>query len=157
MPLQGMPSFERSQEIDCTASRLDDRNARSKTKKPSMTQHLIWKDQCAAAKAVRQRHGIRSALDYLIGEKLLRYAELAALRPEFAQELPRFVGEVRSQFSQEELREYLATHDPLARPLPAGVSPDWLDEPETPIEQSARSARADVITELLLAPRLGTA
>jgi hypothetical protein len=36
-----------------------------------------------------------TALDYLIGEKLLTYAESAVTRPEFARELPRFVAEVR--------------------------------------------------------------
>ena len=33
--------------------------------------------------------------DYLIGEKLLIYAETAMTRPEFARELPRFIAEVR--------------------------------------------------------------
>jgi hypothetical protein len=58
----------------------------------------IWKEQCIAARNVRVRHGILSALDYLIGEKLLTYAEMAVTRPEFARELPRFVAEVRDIF-----------------------------------------------------------
>jgi hypothetical protein len=45
--------------------------------------HDIWKGQCAAARSVRAQHGILSALDYLIGEKLLTYAETAVARPEF--------------------------------------------------------------------------
>ena len=53
--------------------------------------------QCAS------QHGILSALDYLIGEKLLIYAETAVTRPEFARELPRFVAEVREIFSGEEI------------------------------------------------------
>ena len=44
----------------------------------------IWKEQCVAARSVRAQHGILSALDYLIGEKLLTYAEAAVTRPEFA-------------------------------------------------------------------------
>jgi hypothetical protein len=44
----------------------------------------IWKEQCEAACRVRDRHGVVSALDYLIGEKLLSYAEAAVTRPEFA-------------------------------------------------------------------------
>ena len=55
----------------------------------------IWKEQCQAARGVRQRHGVVSALDYLIGEKLMDYAEMAVTRPEFARELPSFVAEIR--------------------------------------------------------------
>ena len=34
----------------------------------------IWKEQCEAARGVREQHGVVSALDYLIGEKLMTYA-----------------------------------------------------------------------------------
>jgi hypothetical protein len=64
----------------------------------------IWKEQCEAARGVREQHGVVSALDYLIGEKLMTYAETAVRRPEFARELPRFVAEIRSIFSVEEIR-----------------------------------------------------
>jgi hypothetical protein len=67
----------------------------------------IWKEQCVAARSVRVQHGILSALDYLIGEKLLTYAEMAVTRPEFARELLRFVAEVRDTFNGEEIRHYL--------------------------------------------------
>ena len=49
----------------------------------------IWKDQCEAARGVREQHGVVSALEYLIGEKLMTYAETAVRRTEFARELPR--------------------------------------------------------------------
>ena len=64
----------------------------------------IWKEQCEAARGVREQHGVVSALDYLIGEKLMTYAETAVGRPEFARDLPRFVAEIRSIFSSEEIR-----------------------------------------------------
>ena len=48
-----------------------------------------------------------SALDYLIGEKLMTYAETAVGQPDFARELPRFVAEIRSILSAEEIRLYL--------------------------------------------------
>ena len=63
----------------------------------------IWKEQCEASRGVREQHGVVSALDYLIGEKLMTYAETAVRRPEFARELPRFVAEIRSIFSVEEI------------------------------------------------------
>src|SRR5271166_5854656 len=67
----------------------------------------IWKEQCEAACTVRDQYGVVSALDYLIGEKLLNFAEAAVTRPDFARELPRFVAEVRDIFSGEEIRHYL--------------------------------------------------
>ena len=122
-----------------------------------MAHQHIWKDQCEVAKELRQLHGLRSALEYIVGEKLLHFAEVAAQRPEFAKELPRFVTEVRTLFSKEELSDYLATIDPSAKPLPAGIDPDWCDETDPPDERAARTTRAHFIAELLLASRLGTA
>jgi hypothetical protein len=75
-----------------------------------MTEHRfqdIWKQRCVAARTIRVQHGIISALDYLIGEKLLTYADTGVTKPEFARELPRFVAEVRDIFSGEEIRHYL--------------------------------------------------
>ena len=63
----------------------------------------IWISQCAAARTILERHGDVAALDYLIGEKLMRYAESAKRHPEFARELPRFVAEIRNIFTAEEI------------------------------------------------------
>jgi hypothetical protein len=35
----------------------------------------IWVQQCKATRAIRRRFGVKSALDYLFGEKLLRFAQ----------------------------------------------------------------------------------
>lgn len=67
----------------------------------------IWKDQCDAARDVRERHGLVSALDYLVGEKLMTFAETASTRSEFARELPSFVAEIRRMFDADEIRLYL--------------------------------------------------
>jgi 5'-deoxynucleotidase YfbR-like HD superfamily hydrolase len=67
----------------------------------------IWKDQCEAARDVREHHGLVSALDYLVGEKLMTFAETASSRSEFARELPRFVAEIRRMFDADEIRLYL--------------------------------------------------
>lgn len=34
----------------------------------------IWQEQCTAAKNVKERYGIESALAYLVGEKLISFA-----------------------------------------------------------------------------------
>lgn len=59
--------------------------------------------------------GAKSALDYLIGEKLLSLAEEAERRPEFARELPRFLAAVWRIFNQYELAGYVVSRKPAAR------------------------------------------
>ena len=38
----------------------------------------MWTGQCKATNGIRRRFGVKSALDYLIGEKLTTFAEAAA-------------------------------------------------------------------------------
>jgi hypothetical protein len=75
-----------------------------------------WIDQCEAARRVKSQFGLASALDYLIGEKLLIFAEVAERSSEFMQELPDFLQEIRAVFSLEETGEY-ATQLECRRPL----------------------------------------
>jgi hypothetical protein len=75
----------------------------------------IWVDQCKAAKGIKRRFGVKSALDYLIREKLLNFAEAAEQRPEFARELPRFLAEVWQIFNQYEIAGYVASLKPKQR------------------------------------------
>jgi hypothetical protein len=118
----------------------------------------IWKEQCVAARSVRVRHGTLSALDYLIGEKLLAYAEVAVTRPKFARELPRFVAEVRDIFNGEEIRHYL---DHLER-VAAMEDEQALDEDDdelpgdVPDQLAAKRARLAQLKELLTSTVLGT-
>jgi hypothetical protein len=67
-----------------------------------------WIAQCEAARRVKERFGLFNALDYLIGEKLLNFAETAESQTEFAQELPEFVHEIREVFSVRETGAYVA-------------------------------------------------
>ena len=74
---------------------------------PSTEFHKIWIEQCAATEDIRQRFGLESALDYLIGEKLFSFVEASEQDPLFAQELPAFVAEIRRLFTAGEIRAYL--------------------------------------------------
>lgn len=75
----------------------------------------IWVQQCRATKGIKRRFGVKSALDYLIREKLLNFAETAEERPEFARELPRFLAEVWEIFNQYEIAGYVASLKPKQR------------------------------------------
>jgi hypothetical protein len=48
--------------------------------------------------AGQKRFGLANALDYLIGEKLLTFAQVAERCAEFSQELPDFLQEIRSVY-----------------------------------------------------------
>lgn len=50
----------------------------------------IWIEQCRATKGIKTHFGWKSALDYLIREKLLNFAAAADQRPEFARAMPHF-------------------------------------------------------------------
>jgi hypothetical protein len=69
----------------------------------------------SATKGIKRRFGAKSALDYLIREKLLNFAEAAEQRPEFARELPRFLAEVWRIFNQYEIAGYVASLKPKPR------------------------------------------
>jgi hypothetical protein len=75
----------------------------------------IWLRQCRATKSIRKHFGAKSALDYLISEKLLAFAQEAEHRSEFAKELPRFLAAIWRVFNQYELAGYVATQNPPTR------------------------------------------
>lgn len=75
----------------------------------------IWAEQCRATKAIRRRFGAKSALDYLVGEKLMSFADAAKDDPEFAKELPRFLAAVWQVFNEYEIAGYVASRKPAAR------------------------------------------
>jgi transposase len=54
----------------------------------------IWFDQCQAARDIKRRFGVKAAVDYVVAEKLLNFASMAARESEFARELPQFVLQV---------------------------------------------------------------
>jgi phosphopantothenate synthetase len=71
--------------------------------------HKIWVQQCRATRGIKRRFGVESALDYLIGEKLMNFADAAQRHPEFAAELPRFQAAVWNIFNPYELAGYVSS------------------------------------------------
>ena len=77
--------------------------------------HKIWVQQWGATRRIKRQFGVKSALDYLVGEKLVNFAEAADQRSEFARELPRFQAAVGKVFNPYELAGYLTTLKPSRR------------------------------------------
>ena len=69
----------------------------------------VWAEQCRAAKGIRRAFGAKSALDYLIGEKLVTFAAVAEKDPDFAAELPRFLAAMWRLFNEYEIAGYVAS------------------------------------------------
>jgi hypothetical protein len=69
--------------------------------------HKLWIAQCKAAKNIRASFGLKSALDYLVGEKLLGFVGFSQRHPEFAPELPKLIARLRRVFTAAEIAPYL--------------------------------------------------
>ncbi|CUH38732.1 hypothetical protein JSE7799_01475 [Jannaschia seosinensis] len=113
----------------------------------------IWQDQCAATIDILHRFGHTAAFDYLVGEKLLRFTTAAATRPEFAQQLPKFLSEIRGIFPPVGIDADLHRVEDL---LLEQVRADSLDD-DLPSCASADLAAFRQVADLLRAPALGTA
>ena len=97
-----------------------------------------------------------SSFDYVVGEKLLAFAEAAEEHPEFARALPQFVSELRHMFTPEEIEEHLARieRERLQRDT------DAMDAYDPKLDDlaalTAETRRFEFLKELLTAPALGT-
>jgi hypothetical protein len=124
--------------------------------------HHIWMEQCEAAHTIKARYGVTDAFDYLVGEKLMNFANAAADHPDFARELPRFVSEVRRLFTAEEIAVHLARLERAQNEIDADVMEDGdiVEEEdlfaESPAAAAERVRRFTLIKELLTARTLGT-
>ena len=118
--------------------------------------HKIWIEQCAATQTVRARFGLKAAFDYIVGEKLMNFSEAASRHRDFAQELPRFISEVRKMFTREEIAAQLTRIERERKE----ADEDVLDEDdslcESPTTTAERVRQFTTIKELLTAPTLGT-
>lgn len=116
--------------------------------------HKVWIDQCAAAEDIRESFGLKNALDYLIGEKLLTFLSASEDDPKFAEEIPAFINEIRRVFTASEIREYLDHLERTRFLAPSDSDTDlddladeiedepWLENPIMGAEELLRFSRA---------------
>ncbi len=120
---------------------------------PSTEYHNIWIEQCAATEDIRDRFGTKSALDYLIGEKLFTFVMASEQDSEFAAQLPAFVAAIQRLFSAEEIRAYLDHLERakfLAPPEPEIEGGDQEEPwPANPVLGAAELLRFSRIRQLL--------
>jgi len=119
--------------------------------------HKIWIEQCEAAQTIKARFGLTAAFDYLVGEKLMSFASAASRHPGFARELPRFVSEVRSMFTPDEIGAQLAQIERSQNERNVDVleeEDDLLREGPAAVAECVQ--QFTLVKELLTAPMLGT-
>ncbi len=117
--------------------------------------HKIWEEQCKAAEGIHEQFGKDDAIRYLIGEKFLNYLEEGDRRPEFAEEVPKFVAEIKEIFEPHEISEFL---DGLLHEKSAEQDEDWpFDdfedaelEPRDVVNEAARIVLIERAKELLV-------
>jgi hypothetical protein len=117
--------------------------------------HKIWIEQCAATEDIRERFGVKNALDYLIGEKLFTFVTASEQDSDFVAELPAFVTAIRRLFAPGEIREYLDHLEQtkfLAPPEPEIDDADEEEEepwPANPVRAAEELLRFSRIRQLL--------
>jgi hypothetical protein len=87
-------------------------------------------------------------------------SETAVRRPEFARELPRFMAEIRSIFSVQEIRLHLEHLERMDAQVEEAFSVEDADDDvtiETPEQRPAQRSRFARVKELLATSVLGTA
>ena len=102
--------------------------------------------------------GLEAALDYVISEKLLNFAQAAVSHPDFARELPMFVAEIRRLFTPDEISEHLAVLLPRVEAEAKADAETGEDECEdiAPQELAARVERLRALKQVLEVAQLGT-
>jgi hypothetical protein len=118
--------------------------------------HQIWIEQYAAAQTIKARYGLTAAFEYLVGEKLMNFANAASRHPDFARELPRFLSKVRRMFTPNEIGAHLERIERAQTEQDVDVLDE--DDPlrESPAEAAERIRQFTLIKELLTATTLGT-
>lgn len=71
--------------------------------------HEFWREQCDAARKIRDEFGVDRALNYLVGEKFINFLSAAETEKAFRAEIPGFVAEIQDIFCRSELAAYLET------------------------------------------------
>ena len=118
--------------------------------------HKIWIAQCEAAETVRARFGLKASFNYIVGEKLINLVEAASDNRAFAQELPRFISEVRRMFTPEEIGAQLTRIERERNEKDEDVLNE--DDPlcESPAKIAERVRQFTRIKALLTASTVGT-
>jgi hypothetical protein len=70
------------------------------------TPRELWMGYCEAVVGIRERFGLANAIEYVVGEKLMTFSQLAESDESFRAELPAFCERIRCLFTRTEIQGY---------------------------------------------------
>ncbi len=108
---------------------------------PIKTPREHWQDYCKVAPEIRERHGLSSALGYVVGEKLMMFAQTAETHEGFRVELPAFCKKIRQLFSTAEIERYFETAELNSRvesDLFKGATPEEAEDLRDSVDDARR-------------------
>jgi hypothetical protein len=73
---------------------------------PISTPRELWQGYCEAVPGIRERFGLANALEYVVGEKLMTFSQMADTDEKFRAELPAFCERIRCLFTRAEIQGY---------------------------------------------------
>jgi len=73
---------------------------------PISTPRELWQGYCEAVPGIRERFGLANALEYVVGEKLMTFSQMAESDESFRAELPPFCERIRCLFTRAEIQGY---------------------------------------------------
>ena len=119
---------------------------------------MLWMSQCEVVPSIKGEFGLQAALDYVISEKLLNFAQAAVSHADFARELPLFVAAIRRLFSPDEISVHMAVLVPrVTADAQADAEADEdAFEATSPQEPAALVDRLSLLEQLLEVAHLGT-
>jgi len=116
----------------------------------------LWQDYSDAAIAIRERFGSNAAIDYLLGEKLMTFAQTGETEPAFLAELPAFADRIRSLFSAADMENYFVRADHAARIDPdllQDATPEEIEEFQSVIDDARRDRERRAWVKAMLLKR----
>lgn len=103
----------------------------------------IWIEQCEAVRGIEAEFGTQKALAYLVGEKFIHFLEAAEDDPEFCEEIPTFVAQIKTIFERWQLAEYLEVARQTEPFDPSAY--DDAEEAEMERQSELRQSAADLL------------
>jgi hypothetical protein len=100
-----------------------------------------WQDYCRVVPDIQARHGVSAALEYVVGEKLMMFAQTAETEEGFRVELPAFCQTIRELFTKDALEGYFEAAEKDSRvesDLFRGADAEEADELREILEDAKR-------------------
>jgi len=98
----------------------------------------LWTGYCEAVPGIRERFGLANALEYVVGEKLMTFSQMAETDEQFRAELPVFCERIRCLFTRTEIQGYFESAE-----QESAIDADLLEEASEEEAEELRERLAD--------------